>query len=176
MSRKRIQRRNRNAMYRAALLATITKLNPRHQLRNPVMFVVYVGALVTLLLFIQATFGKGEAAPAFILQISVWLWLTVIFANFAEAIAEGRGKAQAETLRKTRSEVQARKLSEPSRTSKPSRVAASALRKGDIVMVEAGEVIPGDGEVIEGAASVDESAIQAKAPQWCERAVEIAAQ
>ena len=135
------------------------KLTPGIQVRNPVMFVVYVGSILTSGLFIQALLGKGEAPAGFIFWVSVWLWFTVLFANFAEAMAEGRGKAQAEALRRTRRDVQAKKLSKPERGAGVVTVSASALRKGDVVLVETGDVIPGDGEVIEGVASVDESAI-----------------
>jgi K+-transporting ATPase ATPase B chain len=123
------------------------------------MFVVYVGSILTSGLFIQALLGKGEAPAGFIFWVSVWLWFTVLFANFAEAMAEGRGKAQAEALRRTRRDVQAKKLSKPERGAGVVTVSASALRKGDVVLVETGDIIPGDGEVIEGVASVDESAI-----------------
>ncbi len=147
------------SIVRQAAVDSVVKLNPIYQLCNPVMFVVLVGAALTSALFVQALFGRGEAPAGFILAISLWLWFTVIFANFAEAMAEGRGKAQAETLRKARREVSARKLAGPERTASQHVVQASTLRKGDIVLIEAGEFIPGDGEVIEGVASVDESAI-----------------
>jgi K+-transporting ATPase ATPase B chain len=123
------------------------------------MFVVYVGSILTTGLWIQALVGQGEAPAGFIFWVSVWLWLTVLFANFAEAIAEGRGKAQAEALRRTRQDVQAKRLQRPERGSEYAKVSGSSLRKGDTVLVEAGDVIPGDGEVLEGVASVDESAI-----------------
>jgi K+-transporting ATPase ATPase B chain len=123
------------------------------------MFVVWVGSIVTSALFVHALGGRGEAPAGFIFAISAWLWLTVLFANFAEAVAEGRGKAQAEALRRTRQDVQARKLAAADRSAAFDRVPGSALRKGDLVLVEAGEIIPGDGDVVEGAASVDESAI-----------------
>src|SRR6185503_13686858 len=144
---------------RRAVADSFRKLAPAVQLRNPVMFVVYVGSLLTTGLFLQAVLGKGEAPAGFILWVSVWLWFTVIFANFAEAMAEGRGKAQAEALRRTRQDVQAKKLLAPERGAGTVPVPGSALRKGDVVLVEAGDVIPVDGEVIEGVASVDESAI-----------------
>jgi K+-transporting ATPase ATPase B chain len=147
------------AILRRAIGDAFRKLNPAVQLRNPVMFVVYVGSLLTTGLFVQALLGRGEARPAFILWISIWLWLTVLFANFAEAVAEGRGKAQADELRRSRRDVQAKRLTKPERGSEPTLVSASSLRKGDIVLVETGDTIPGDGEVIEGVASVDESAI-----------------
>jgi K+-transporting ATPase ATPase B chain len=138
-----------------AAIESLSKLDPRIQARNPVMFVVEVTALaVTLILFRDLFTGRG-ALVSFELQIALWLWFTVLFANFAEAMAEGRGKAQADNLRKTRSETQAKVL----RGGKEEVVPATTLRRGDIVMVRAGEVIPGDGEVIEGVASVNEAAI-----------------
>jgi len=144
---------------RRAIIESVLKLNPRHQLKNPVMFIVEVGSALTTLLFISALIGQGEAPAGFILAIAIWLWFTVLFANFAEAMAEGRGKAQADTLRKTRRDVNAKKLSEPRYGAKFTNVSAANLRKDDVVLVEAGDVIPGDGEAIEGIASVDESAI-----------------
>ena len=147
------------AIVRRAIVDAFTKLDPRVQVRNPVMFVVLIGALLTTGLWIQALVGNGEAPASFIFAIAVWLWVTVLFANFAEAMAEGRGKAQADTLRNSRRDVSAKKLAGPTRTSAQSAVSASDLRKGDIILIEAGEVVPGDGEVIEGVASVDESAI-----------------
>ena len=147
------------AIVRRAALDALTKLDPRVQLRNPVMFIVEVGSVLTTLLFIQALLGQGEAPTSFIFAISVWLWFTVIFANFAEAMAEGRGKAQADTLRKARRDVSAKKLSNPKNRSSFQEVSAGTLRKDDVILAEANDVIPGDGEVIEGVASVDESAI-----------------
>ncbi len=142
-----------------AALDSFAKLDPRHQIRNPVMFVVEVGSVLTTLLFVQALIGKGEAPAGFILAISAWLWFTVLFANFAEAMAEGRGKAQADTLRRARREIAAKKLARPERHAEFSVVPGNTLRKGDLVLVGAGDFIPGDGEVVEGVASVDESAI-----------------
>jgi K+-transporting ATPase ATPase B chain len=127
--------------------------------RNPVMFVVYVGSFLTTGLFIQALFGRGEAPAGFILAVALWLWFTVLFANFAEAMAEGRGKAQAAALRQTRRTTTAKKLREPRFDAPRSEVPSPDLRKGDVVLVEAGDTIPGDGEVIEGAASVNEAAV-----------------
>ncbi|MFO0663692.1 MAG: potassium-transporting ATPase subunit KdpB [Polyangiaceae bacterium] len=144
---------------RGALASAFRKLDPRHQAKNPVMFVVEVGSIFTTVLYFQALAGKGEGRPGFILGISLWLWFTVLFANFAEAMAEGRGKAQADTLRKARKGVPAKLISEPIRTAAPSVIEASALRKGNFVIVEAGDTIPCDGEIVEGVASVDESAI-----------------
>ncbi|AMP10854.1 K+-transporting ATPase, B subunit [Collimonas arenae] len=152
-----------SALMGPAIVASFKKLAPQTQLRNPVMFVVYVGSILTTLLYFQALTGKGEASPAFILAISVWLWFTVLFANFAEALAEGRSKAQAESLRALKQTVSAKKLEANSKSkgqqSNWTSTPASNLRKGDVVLVEAGDVIPVDGEVIEGVASVDESAI-----------------
>lgn len=144
---------------RRALIDSFKKLNPSHQLRNPVMFVVYVGSFLTTGLFFQALLGQGEAPAGFILSISLWLWFTVLFANFAEAMAEGRGKAQADALRRGRHEVIAKKLVGAKHDAAHHPISANELRKNDIVLVEAGDFIPGDGDVIEGVASVDESAI-----------------
>jgi potassium-transporting ATPase ATP-binding subunit len=145
-------------MARAAV-DSVRKLNPAHQVKNPVMLIVEVGALLTTFLAVQALLGQGEAPAGFIVAISAWLWFTLIFANFAEAMAEGRGKAQADNLRKARRDVTAKKLSSPNHGAAYTAAPAGTLRRNDIVLVEAGDVIPGDGEVIEGVASVDESAI-----------------
>ena len=143
-----------------ALLESCRKLDPRVQWRNPVMFIVYIGTLVTALLYAQALAGHGEAPANFILAITVWLLFTVLFANFAEALAEGRSRAQADALRSMRQTVLAKKLLDPSAHSRQTiRVKAEELRRGDVVLVEAQDTIPVDGEVIDGAASVDESAI-----------------
>jgi K+-transporting ATPase ATPase B chain len=142
-----------------AIVDSFRKLDPRVQLRSPVMFVVYVGSIITTLLYFQALTGQGEAAPGFILATSVWLWFTVLFANFAEALAEGRSKAQAASLRSLKQSVTAKKLASPKHGTTWLPQAAADLRKGNYVLVEAGDVIPIDGEVIEGVASVDESAI-----------------
>ncbi len=144
---------------RRAIVESFKKLDPRIQFRNPVMFVVYIGSIVTSGLFIQALLGHGEASPGFILAVSLWLWFTVLFANFAEAMAEGRGKAQADTLRRARRDTAAKKLAEARRDAAVQSVSATTLRKGDILIAEAGDLIAADGEVIEGVASVDESAI-----------------
>ncbi len=145
---------------RRAVVDALRKLGPRHQMRNPVMFIVEIGSMLTTILLIQALLGNGEAPAGFILAIAVWLWFTVLFANFAEAMAEGRGKAQADALRKSRHDVNAKKLH---RTKARCRIHRSfgrrILRKDDVVLIEAGDFVPGDGEVIEGVASVDESAI-----------------
>jgi len=147
------------ALVRPALRDAFTKLDPRVQWRNPVMFVVYVGSILTTVLGVQALVGKGEASAAFIIAVAVWLWFTVLFANFAEALAEGRSKAQAASLRGMKTKVVAKVLDAPKHgaTWKPQE--AESLRKGAVVLVEAGDTIPLDGEVIEGVASVDESAI-----------------
>ncbi|MBC7870500.1 MAG: potassium-transporting ATPase subunit KdpB [Chitinophagaceae bacterium] len=147
------------SIIRRAAVDALYKLDPRNQARNPVMFIVEMGAVLTTALFVQALVGEGEAPTSFIFAISVWLWFTVIFANFAEAMAEGRGKAQADTLRKARRDVSAKKLANPKYGAKFTEVSAGTLRKDDVILVEAGDSVPGDGEVIEGVASVDESAI-----------------
>ena len=146
-------------IFRRAALDALRKLNPVHQLRNPVMFTVWIGSAFTTGLWLQALAGHGEARPGFILAIALWLWFTLIFANFAEAMAEGRGKAQAESLRRSRQDVKAKRLADPSRRDQVVLDSAAALRIGDVVLVEAGDTLPGDGEVIEGVASVNESAI-----------------
>ena len=136
---------------RGAAIDSLRKLHPRHMMKNPVMFVVEIGSVLTTILLLRATTNLG-----FNLQITLWLWFTVLFANFAEAMAEGRGKAQAEALRKTRSETLAKRLLSSGETET---ISGAKLRSGDLVLVTAGELIPGDGEIIEGIASVDESAI-----------------
>src|SRR5439155_17006729 len=113
----------------------------------------------TLGLFVEALVGEGEAPAGFILAVSLWLWFTVLFANFAEAMAEGRGKAQADNLRGARKDTPAKKLAEPKRGARAELVSSALLRKGDVVLVEAGDDIPCDGEIVEGAASVNEAAI-----------------
>ena len=142
-----------------AAIDSFLKLDPRRQLRNPVMFTVFVGSVLTTALGVHALAVGGDESPAFIFSVSAWLWFTVLFANFAEAMAEGRGKAQADTLRSTRRDVQAKKLDQPRYGAASQLTVASSLRKDDVILVEAGELIPSDGEVIEGVASVDESAI-----------------
>ncbi len=156
-----------------ALQAAVLKLDPRHQVKNPVMFVVWVGSIVTTLLFLQAAAGGGEAPAWFILAIALWLWFTVLFANFAEAMAEGRGKAQANSLRRARRELTAKKLGTVDSGNEHhavrsrqfqqcdtfSVVSANQLKQGDVFLAEAGDFISADGEVVEGVASVNESAI-----------------
>src|SRR2546430_5658142 len=128
-----------------AVVDSFRKLTPRRQVRNPVMFVVYVGSILTTLLWVQALVGRGEAPAWFIFWVSVWLWFTVLFANFAEAMAEGRGKAQAASLRKARRDLQAQRLARAERGARSETGPASGLRKGDVVLVEAGGVLPGRG-------------------------------
>jgi K+-transporting ATPase ATPase B chain len=147
------------AILKGAVISSFAKLNPRDQIRNPVMFVVFVVSILTTFLWVQALAGKGEASAGFIGWVAIWLWFTVLFANFAEAMAEGRGKAQAASLRKARRDVTAKKLAVPDRQAAPSQVSGTTLRKGDFVLAEAGDVIPGDGDVVVGVASVNESAI-----------------
>jgi len=142
-----------------ALLSALLKLDPRHQIHNPIMFTVFIGSLLVTILFFQSITGHGEASPSFIASIMFWLWFTLIFANFAEAMAEGRGKAQAASLRAAKRSIQAKLLNEPVRDAKTKLVPSESLGAGDVVLVEAGDFIPGDGEVIEGVASVNESAI-----------------
>ena len=147
-------------LLKGALIETLKKLDPRLQSRNPVMFVVYVGTIATLLLWVQALAGRGETSTGFIFSIAVWLAFTVLFANFAEALAEGRSRAQASALRDMRQTVLAKKFNDASlRQRTTCEVKADDLKKGDLVLVVAGDIIPVDGEVVEGAASVDESAI-----------------
>jgi K+-transporting ATPase ATPase B chain len=148
-----------SALLMPAIADSFRKLAPATQWRSPVMFVVYVGSILTTLLYLQALFGQGETSPGFILAISVWLWFTVLFANFAEAMAEGRSKAQAASLRSLKQTVVAKKLATPKHGTTWLPQPALDLRKGNFILVEAGDVIPIDGEVVEGVASVDESAI-----------------
>src|SRR5262249_33626966 len=134
-----------------AIRDSFVKLDPRLLVKNPVMFVTMVGAVLTTAGILTAEAGLR----GFVAQLAIWLWFTVLFANFAEAVAEGRGKAQAESLRKARKDTVARRLV----NNREEKVAAPELRKGDLVVCEAGDVIPADGEVIDGIASVDEAAI-----------------
>ncbi|WP_419687404.1 potassium-transporting ATPase subunit KdpB [Serratia marcescens] len=147
------------ALVRTALIDAVKKLDPRVQWRNPVMFVVYIGSILTTAIWLAILTGQTDGAAAFTGSVSLWLWFTVLFANFAEALAEGRSKAQAESLKGTKKTSWAKKLAGPRRDGATEKVAAESLRKGDIVLVEAGDTIPCDGEVLEGGASVDESAI-----------------
>jgi K+-transporting ATPase ATPase B chain len=158
---RRLERRPRErSLFDRTILMRATadsfvKLDPRWQARNPVMFIVEVGALIVTLFFFRDVFIRGGKDAGFDIAIALWLWFTVVFANFAEAVAEGRGKAQADYLRRTKTDTQARKMVAGTAVM----VGAHELRKGDLVRVEPNELIPGDGDVVEGAASVDESAI-----------------
>jgi K+-transporting ATPase ATPase B chain len=171
---KRERRKGRSSLSDRTILvpairASFAKLNPRWIARNPVMFVVEVGAVITTIIFVLDLFNgtpvlRGPNNELFVGQITVWLWFTVLFANFAEAMAEGRGKAQAASLRKTRSETIARRLVDGQLTNCQTngleeRISSTQLKKGDLVVCEAGDIVPGDGDVIEGIASIDESAI-----------------
>jgi K+-transporting ATPase ATPase B chain len=142
-----------------AILDSFKKIDPREQVKNPVMFVVLIGSILATGLYFQALTGKGEAPASFILAITLWLWFTLIFANFSTAMAEGRGKAQAASLKKARKDTPAKKLSKAQYGSHHETVSATTLKMGDLVLVEAGDLIPMDGEAVEGVASVDESAI-----------------
>lgn len=153
------QTSNKKAVYVDAFKQSFVKLKPNIQIKNPVMFLVYVGAMFTTVLWFLSLGGIKDAASSYIFAIALILWFTTLFANFAEAIAEGRGRAQAETLRKSRRDVKAKKLKSKDNPSDYTEVLSKDLKKGDIVYVAAGEQIPMDGEVIEGVASVDESAI-----------------
>lgn len=146
------------ALIKPALKGALFKLDPRVQWRNPVMFVVYIGSLLTSILAITML-TQSQSGVGFTLAITFWLWFTLLFANFAEALAEGRSKAQAASLKQARQDVQARKLANTDRHSTSTMIQATELNQDDIVLVNAGEIIPADGEVIEGLASVDESAI-----------------
>lgn len=155
---------NKNAfadkkMLGRAIKDSFVKLNPKTQVQNPVMLLVYISAILTSGLWIVSLFGLKDASSGYTLAIAVILWFTCIFANFAEAIAEGRGKAQADVLRASKKDVEAHKIPSADKKEQITAVSSALLKKGDIVIVKAGEQIPGDGEVIEGAASVDESAI-----------------
>ena len=153
---------------RPAVIDSFRKLDPRLMIKNPVMFVVEVGSVATSVLLLGETLL--HLPIGFDLQITLWLWFTVLFANFAEAIAEGRGKAQADTLRKAKGETIARRLR---RDGALEDVSSSELRIGDLIRVEAGQHIAGDGEVIEGVASVDESAITGESAPVIREAVAI---
>ena len=147
------------ALLKPAIVASFAKLSPRVQWRNPVMFVVYIGSILTTLLGLHALQGNSDTPASFIFAVSVWLWFTVLFANFAESLAEGRSKAQAASLRGLKKSTWAKKLKEPKHGATFLPEQAENLRKGDVVLVEANDMVPLDGEVIEGVASVDESAI-----------------
>lgn len=147
------------SMMKRAIKDSFAKLNPKTQIQNPVMFIVYIASILTTILYIVALFGIKDNSPSFILGIAILLWFTVIFANFAEAIAEGRGKAQADALRASKKDVSANKIPSIKEKTKITKVNSTELRKGDLIIVSAGEQISADGDVVEGAASVDESAI-----------------
>lgn len=147
------------AQLKTAFAQSIIRLSPQVQWRNPVMFVVYLGSLLTTGLFLNGLFSESGGQSGFVGLISLWLWVTVIFANFSEAIAEGKSKAQAASLRSSKKNVPAKKLASASKSAKVSLVDSLSLRKDDIVLVEVGDTIPADGEVIEGIASVNEAAI-----------------
>ncbi|MBP2844828.1 potassium-transporting ATPase subunit KdpB [Dickeya oryzae] len=148
-----------SALLRNALVDSVKKLDPRIQWRNPVMFVVYIGSLLTTGIWLAIASGHTDGSAGFTGAVALWLWVTVLFANFAEALAEGRSKAQAEALKGVKKTSWANKLTTPHHDAATQQVPADSLRKGDIVLVSAGEMIPCDGEVLEGGASVDESAI-----------------
>src|ERR1700682_2203252 len=154
MTQTKLSLFDRAILHRASVDA-FGKLNPRRMMKNPVMFLVEVGAVLTTLLLIPGL--SHHVDYLFQVQITFWLWATVLFANFAEAVAEGRGKSQADALRKAKTEATARRLVGPERTEE--QVHASELRKGDLVVVEVNQLIPGDGTIIEGIASVNEAAI-----------------
>ncbi|MGJ0483540.1 MAG: potassium-transporting ATPase subunit B, partial [Methylomicrobium sp.] len=153
-SKKRISTRLFDQrMLQEALLDAFRKLTPRQQWKNSVMFVVYIGSVLTTFLWLQALKEQGDAEPGFILAVALWFWFTVLFANFAEAVAEGRSKAQAAFLRSAKRDIAAKKLDEPRYGANYSKIAGSTLRRGDVVLIEAGDFIPGDGEIVEGVAS-----------------------
>ena len=153
----------RRELYRNAIRDSFRKLDPRRMIHNPVMFVVEIGSVLTIILWLESLGGKGEASPLFIGSICLWLWFTVLFANFSEALAEGRGKAQAEALRQTRKDTNAKIIralpDKGERPGKYSVVSSAVLKQGDLYLVEAGDILPADGEIIDGIASVDESAV-----------------
>lgn len=146
-------------IFNDSLKQSFLKLSPKIQVKNPVMLVVYIGAIFTTVLYFLSFTGVKDESSGYTLTISLILWITVLFANFAEAIAEGRGRAQADSLRSSRKDVKAKKLKSKNNLQEYTEVLSNTLKKGDIVLVKVGEQIPMDGEVIEGAASVDESAI-----------------
>jgi len=146
-------------LVKPAVVESFKKLSPGVQWRNPVMFVVFIGSIITTLLWVQALGGKGEAPAGFILAVALWLWFTVLFANFAEALAEGRSKAQAASLRTLKKQTWAKLLEQPKYGAKWHPIESNELLRGSVILVLAGDVIPADGDVIEGVASVDESAI-----------------
>ena len=142
-----------------AIKDSFIKLSPKTQAQNPVMLLVYLSAILTSILWIISLFGISDAPSGYTFSIAIILWFTCLFANFAEAIAEGRGKAQADALRASRKDVTAHQIPSPEQKNAVTEISSALLKKGNLVIVDAGELIPADGEVIEGAASVDESAI-----------------
>jgi len=146
-------------MITLAIKESFKKLSPKIQINNLVMFLVYVCAILTSVLFVLSLFGIKDAPSGYIFGIAIILWFTVLFANFAEAIAEGRGKAQADSLRAAKKDVMAHKIQSLDKKDKQESISSALLKKGDLVYINAGEQVPADGEVVEGAASVDESAI-----------------
>lgn len=146
-------------IFKGAMIDALLKLSPRHQLSNPVMFTVYVAAIIVSLQLCRVILGNVDESFTFVASIAGWVWFTVLFANFAEAIAEGRGKAQAQSLRKARHELKAKLLSHPAKDAKMTLVDSSQLKEGDLILVDAGDYIPSDGEIVVGIASVNESAI-----------------
>ena len=165
--KKTLGNEERKRIVKWAIGQSLLKLDPRHTIKNPVMFVVEIGSAITTFLFIQALFGQGDSSASFIGLISIWLWFTVIFANYSEALAEGRGKAQADALRKMRTTTTAKKMNDGYSVVKGlkptdneySQKPSTDLHKGDMYFVQAGDVVPLDGEIVEGVASIDESAI-----------------
>ena len=149
-------------LYRRALGDAFIKLNPRHLVRNPVMFVVETGSVLLTMLFILSLVGirAADENPTFTGAIAAWLWFTVLFANFAEALAEGRGKAQADALRRTRTETPAKKLEAADPHARVKTIASTELRQDDLVLVETGDIIPADGEVVVGIAAVDQQELR----------------
>lgn len=147
------------SMIKRAVLDSFSKLNPKTQAENPVMFLVYLSAIAVSALWAASFFGWKDASSGYMLAVAVILWFTCLFANFAEAIAEGRGKAQADALRSAKKDIQARRIASLDAMDSVEIVPSTSLHKNDLVIVEAGEMIPADGDVVYGAASVDESAI-----------------
>jgi K+-transporting ATPase ATPase B chain len=162
-SSQRKPQNQHTSLYRRAILDAFIKLNPLRMMRNPVMFVVEIGSFLTSCLWVQSLTGQGEASPGFIGPVAFWLWITVLFANYSEALAEGRGKAQAAALRKTRQETAAKRLNKKFikgiQPQSFESVPSTALKQGDLFVVQTGDIIPTDGEIVEGIASVDESAV-----------------
>ena len=161
MSRKRYPRLGafEPKLIREALISSVLKLDLRRQIENPVMLLVEIGGILTTISFLIGIFSATAESPFFIGFVSLWLWLTVLFSNFAESLSEGRGKARAASLRQSRTSVPARKLTAESFDASSTEVSSSDLRKGDLVLVKTNEIIPGDGEVVKGAALVNEAAI-----------------